>query len=86
MSETTPPKRTRAEIARANGAKSRGPITPEGKARSSQNARRHGLFARHVLLPNESSAEYQDLLRTHLERFRPQTPIEMGGIFRKRFR
>ena len=76
MSETTPPKRTRAEIARANGAKSRGPVTPEGKARSSQNARRHGLFARDVLLPNESSAEFQDLLHTHLERFRPQTPIE----------
>jgi hypothetical protein len=57
-----PTSNARAEASRRNGAKSRGPKSPEGKARSSRNALKHGLRAeRYVLLPDEDRAEFRAL-------------------------
>ena len=51
----------RAAASRRNGAKSRGPKTPEGKARSAQNALKHGLRAQKcIVLPSENAAEFAD--------------------------
>jgi hypothetical protein len=45
----------RAEISRRNGAKSKGPKTPEGKERSKFNALKHGMSARTIVLPGEDA-------------------------------
>lgn len=67
---------TKAEAARANGAKSNGPATPEGKARSAQNSTRHGLNSQTVVLASESQEEYNELLSDFLRRYQPAGPVE----------
>jgi hypothetical protein len=76
-------KLTRAESARINGAKSRGPVTPAGKARSSQNARKKPLPAPElphgdhiVVLSNEDIQLYDQLVEQHFQRFQPVDPVE----------
>ena len=52
----------RAEASRRNGARSRGPKSPEGKARSAQNALKHGMRAqKYVVLPDEDAGEFAEL-------------------------
>ncbi len=43
-------KEERAEISRKNGAKSKGPISEKGKAKSSRNAITHGAYATLITL------------------------------------
>ena len=66
----------RAAINRANAQHSTGPRTPEGKARSSQNALGHGLTSRVALLPSEDQAAYQEHCRKFFDEYQPTTPTE----------
>ena len=62
------------EASRRNGARSRGPRTPEGKARSSRNALTHTLTAEKALdflLQNENRESYLDTLRAYREEYQP---------------
>jgi hypothetical protein len=57
-----PVSNARAEASRRNGSKSRGPKTLEGKARSAQNALKHGLrAAKYVVLAEEDAGEFAGL-------------------------
>jgi len=67
----------KAESARTNGAKSRGPITPEGKRRSSLNAVRHGLLAKSICLTNEDQEKFKELLQDYLTRLQPADNAEL---------
>jgi hypothetical protein len=74
------PSDLKKKSARANGAKSRGPATPEGRAKSSRNSLRHGLSAKSVVLPAESREQFHVLLDAHIQQFHPANPIEMDLV------
>jgi len=70
----------RKATARANGAKSRGPKTPEGKRKSARNSLKHGLYAN----PDLILAEYPERLAEYIEagiaEFHPQSPVAIDIV------
>jgi hypothetical protein len=70
----------RTLASRANGARSRGPKTPQGKERSAQNARRHGLLARCIVLQSESPEAFQAIMTQYVQRFQPADDVEMALV------
>jgi hypothetical protein len=65
---------------RINGAKSRGPITPEGKTVSSMNSLGHGILANSLVLDSESEPRFQALLQGLIRELEPQTGIELSYV------
>ena len=70
----------KTESSRANGARSHGPVTAEGKQRSSQNALRHGLLAGQVLLEGESREAFEENLTDLVQRFQPADEVAYSFI------
>jgi hypothetical protein len=68
----------KSETARANGAKSRGPTTAEGKEKSSRNSIKHGLTAGNgnILLDCEDPDQFDEVLNKLLGIHQPGTPAE----------
>jgi hypothetical protein len=66
------PNSPRAQAARANGAKSKGPVTDEGKKNSSQNALKHGLTALKWFGRPEDEAAYQEFSQAVTAELNPQ--------------
>jgi hypothetical protein len=69
--------RSKADIARENGRKSNGPITPQGKAKSSRNALRHGYTShKAVLISTESEEQLREFSETYFDRYLPADAAE----------
>jgi hypothetical protein len=67
----------RAEASRKNGAKSRGPKTQEGKARSAMNALKHGLRAeKYVTLVDEEWDDFVKLEAALTQELAPAGPLQ----------
>ena len=68
---------------RANAANSTGPRTPDGKARSAQNARKHGFAAAaHTVLCIEDANDVADLRTDLIEFYQPANSQELFAIER----
>jgi hypothetical protein len=65
-----------------NKNRSTGPKTDEGKQRSSQNAIKHGLFAKFFLLPGESMEQFDALHDGFKENHKPRTATEECLVYR----
>ena len=86
----------KARIARENGAKSKGPKTEEGKAKSSQNARKPDIdreeklarfFPPHsAILCHEEKSEYADLVDELIAIYRPCNQVALAIPIRVRHR
>jgi hypothetical protein len=61
---------------RQNSLHSTGPATAEGKAASSQNALRHGLTSKQIVLPGEDAAHYDELRQDLLAAYIPSNAAE----------
>ncbi len=61
---------------RANAKLSTGPVTPEGKARVSKNALRHGFTAREIIVRDDERDQFETLLAELHHEVQPQGAIE----------
>jgi hypothetical protein len=61
---------------RATGARSRGPVTPQGRLRSAGYNVERGLLARTVVLDRESLPRFHALMTSLQEELKPETAIE----------
>jgi hypothetical protein len=66
----------RIDSSRANGAKSRGAVTPAGKYNSSRNNLRHGLLAKSAVLEEERSEAFLELLADLTREHNAQTETQ----------
>ena len=61
---------------RANARRSTGPKSAEGKAKSAQNAIKHGLLSQSLLVGDESEADFDVLIQGLIDSHQPQDLAE----------
>ena len=84
-------KQRRAEASRQNGRKSKGPVSPAGKYRSSMNAITTGLHVElhkedlptfYSLLSIDDREDYLRGIQAHYRKFKPDSEVEQGYVRR----
>ena len=65
---------------RRNAKKSTGPRTQAGKRRVSQNAIKHGLCAKDVIIPGEDEAEFERLRDGFVDALEPRDEVELALV------
>ena len=71
----------KSATSRANGAKSRGPKTAEGREKSSRNSLVHGFTAKKtVLLACENPNQFEEMLGDYAKTYQPGSPVEEGLV------
>ena len=73
-------KLTKAESAPIDGAESRSPKTPQGRAISSQNATSHGFTSRTLVLRNEDPDQFWELLNSYFDLLKPANQLEVDVV------
>lgn len=68
------------QASRTNGARSQGPITESGKQNSARNNTRHGLLAQTVVLDEESTDRFLDLLAALMDEYEPGTATQVALV------
>ena len=67
----------KSETSRANGAKSNGPKTPEGREKSSRNSLKHGFTAKStIVLECENKEQFQEMLGYYKVTYQPGSGVE----------
>jgi hypothetical protein len=67
----------RIEANRRNAQRSTGPRTPQGRARSSINALRHGITGQVSIMTTEDRAAHDKFVQELIDRLRPEDPLEL---------
>jgi hypothetical protein len=70
----------RIRASQQNGTKSHGPVTQEGRLKSSANSSRHHLLSKTVLLESERTDAFADLLAGLTREFNPQTETQLALV------
>jgi hypothetical protein len=66
--------------AQNNGAKSRGPVTPEGRATAAKNAAKHNMCSKALVLTMEDEEKFAEHQKTYFDEFQPEGEIEFGLV------
>ncbi len=71
---------TPAQIAanRANARLSTGPVTEDGKKKSSSNALKHGFYSRQFIVAEDEQEDFELFLETLLEEINPTGPLAVN--------